>query len=97
MTYNKYNPYVHQTLNTLEKMSIICSILVLAFGLPFRIDDFKLGYYRTGLVVIILSVIFGFILSVFAAALSDVMKSIAKNTNALRRWSKRITTPLEPS
>lgn len=49
MTYNKYSPYIHQTLNTMEKLSVICSILLLAFGLPFRIDAFGIAQYRTGL------------------------------------------------
>ncbi|KAI9138482.1 hypothetical protein BKA69DRAFT_772165 [Paraphysoderma sedebokerense] len=87
MSYSKYNPYVHQTLNSLEKLSVLCSILVLAFGLPFRMDDFRFGNYRIGLVVIILCIIFGFIVGVLGVALNDVRKAISK-----RRMSWRQST-----
>ncbi|KAI9143976.1 hypothetical protein BKA69DRAFT_1057483 [Paraphysoderma sedebokerense] len=78
MIYSKYDPYVHQTLNSLEKMSMTCSILVLAFGLPFRTDGFNLGHYRAGLVFVILSIIFGFILAVFGVILNDIRLSLVR-------------------
>lgn len=78
LAYIKINPYLDQTLNTLEKMSVICSMLVLALGLPFRVDSFQLAQYRAGLVTIILSVIFGFILVVLGAALRDIFQARSK-------------------
>ncbi|KAI9146219.1 hypothetical protein BKA69DRAFT_1043597 [Paraphysoderma sedebokerense] len=71
----KYNPYVHRSLNLLEKMSVVCSISVLAFGLPFKIDNFRISQYRSALIAAIISVIIGFILAVLAAGVNDIRRS----------------------
>ncbi|KAI9136352.1 hypothetical protein BKA69DRAFT_1104795 [Paraphysoderma sedebokerense] len=92
LAYIKFNPYLDQTLNTLEKMSVICSMLVLALGLPFRVDSFQLAQYRVGLVTIILSVIFGFILVVIGAALRDIFQARSKRLTERKRLTQFSTS-----
>ncbi|KAI9146222.1 hypothetical protein BKA69DRAFT_3966 [Paraphysoderma sedebokerense] len=79
ITYMKYNPYEHPTLNILEKMSVVCSISVLAFGLPFKIDSFRSSQYRSALIATIMSLVAGFILAVLGAGLNDIRRNIKAN------------------
>ncbi|KAI9146214.1 hypothetical protein BKA69DRAFT_3655 [Paraphysoderma sedebokerense] len=80
------NPFINPTLNSLEKLSVMCSIVVLALGLPFKIDNFRISQYRSGLIAAIVSVILGFILAVLGAGLND----IRRNFRTIRRAKAEI-------
>ncbi|KAI9136356.1 hypothetical protein BKA69DRAFT_1104572 [Paraphysoderma sedebokerense] len=66
-----YQPYSHKRLNHLEALSHICSMVVLALGLPFHLDQFRSSVYQQILMVMIIAVICSFIIVTILACVYD--------------------------
>ncbi|KAI9140030.1 hypothetical protein BKA69DRAFT_592647 [Paraphysoderma sedebokerense] len=81
--YLKYKPYNYTILNILEIGSTVCSVLVLGLGLPFHIDNFK-SSSQTGLIIVMLFLIFAFIFAVICASVYELQSKVRERVKSFR-------------